>query len=382
MHGSIDRLQEGILQESLQRAPVTVLLGPRQCGKTTLARHFIQKKNLDHVFLDLQNRSDRNKMLEPEFFLSSHRKQLVCLDEIQLLPEFFSILRSEVDQDRRNGRFLLLGSASQSLLKQTTESLAGRVAFIELTPFFLKEVETRSTWNSVWLRGGFPNSVLALNDRQSFQWRRDFVRTFLERDIPQLGFAIPMPIIERLWTLLAHYHGQVMNYSKAAASMDLSIVTLKKYIAILEQTYMIRTLKPAESNLKKRLVHAPKIYIRDSGLLHYLLDIHEYDDLLAHPSNGASWEGFVIENILSQYPEWKPSFIRTSNGAEIDLLLERGSKRIAIECKLSKAPQPSRGLHSLIQDLQPHQSWIISPVETHYQVQNNLQIAPLSQFKL
>ena len=207
-------------------------------------------KNIPSVYLDLQDRVDRNKLYEPELFFDHHRDKLICLDEIQLLPEFFSVLRSEIDKDRRPGRFLILGSASRDLIRQSTESLAGRIAYIDLTPFIIKEVIGTCTWWETWLRGGFPESALAENDMDSFDWRLDFIRTFMERDIPNLGFNIPVPVIERLWLLLAHYHGQTVNFSKLAAAADISIPSLKKYLAILEQTYMVRLLPPAETNLK------------------------------------------------------------------------------------------------------------------------------------
>ena len=302
MHGYVKRMQEAKLHKARSRSPAVAILGPRQSGKSTIARMLL--KSVPSVYLDLQDRVDRNKLSEPELFFDRYRDQLICLDEIQLLPEFFSILRSEIDKDRRPGRFLILGSASRDLIKQSTESLAGRIAYIDLTPFVVKEIADISTWSDIWLRGGFPESILAGSDADSFDWRLDFIRTFMERDIPNLGFNIPIPVIERLWLLLAHYNGQTINYSKLAAAADISIPTLKKYLSILEQTYMVRLLPPAETNLKKRLVKSPKIYLRDSGILHALLDIEQYDFLLSNPMAGASWEGFVIENIITEYDRW------------------------------------------------------------------------------
>ena len=359
MHGYVTRFIEKDLQRALNRSPVVAILGPRQSGKSTTAKMFLSENA--SVYLDLQNRVDRNKLIEPELFFDRYRDRLICLDEIQLLPEFFSILRSEVDKDRRPGRFLILGSASRDLIKQTTESLAGRIAYNDLTPFQLNEVIDKVTVSDLWLRGGFPESTLANSDPDSFDWRHDFIRTFMERDIPALGFAIPVPVIERLWLLLAHYHGQTVNFSKLATAADISIPTLKNYLAILEQTYMIRLLPPTGANLKKRLVRSPKVYLRDSGILHALLDIEEYGALLANPIAGASWEGFVIETIINEHNRWKPTFLRTSNGAEIDLLLERGKKRYVFECKLSKAPKPSRGFYELIDSLNPDGAWIVCP---------------------
>lgn len=374
MNGYVRRLAEEKINRALLRAPAVALLGPRQCGKSTTAKFLLKKS--DSVYLDLQNRVDRNKLTEPELFFERYRNKIICLDEIQLIPEFFSVLRSEIDKDRRPGRFLIMGSASRDLLQQSTESLAGRLAYIDLTPFLLKEAADIKSWDDLWLRGGFPESVLAGNDLDSFEWRLDFIRTFMERDIPSLGFNIPTPVIERLWVLLAHYHGQTVNYHKLAAAVDISIPTLKKYLAILEKTYMIRILPPAETNLKKRLIKSPKVYLRDSGILHALRDIEEYDSLLANPVAGSSWEGFVIENIIAEYDRWHPSFIRTSNGAEVDLMLERAGKRHLLECKLSKAPKPSRGFYELVSDIRPEQAWIVAPVNEPYEIKKGITVSP------
>jgi predicted AAA+ superfamily ATPase len=223
---------------------------------------------------------------------------------------------------------------------------------------------------------------LSATDQDSFAWRQDFIRTFLQRDIPALGLAIPFAVMERLWRLLAHYHGQTLNASKAAAAADLSVPTFRKYLGILEQTYMLRLLPPAEPNLKKRLVKSPKLYIRDSGLLHALRDIESFDDLMAHPVNGASWEGFAIENLTAMHPHWKASYVRTSNDAEVDLLLERGRRRVLIECKLSKAPTPSRGFRQLIADLQPTESWILAPVDEAYPLEEGIQVGHVHHVQL
>lgn len=375
MRGYISRFVRERLDRALARSPVVALLGPRQCGKSTLAKHVLGP---DAVYLDLQDRSDANKLREPELFFAAHRQQLVCLDEIQLLPDFFTYLRSEVDRDRRPGRFLLLGSASRDLIRQSSETLAGRIAFVELTPFVSTEVAAQVTVTQHWSRGGFPDSLLAFDDEASFEWRQDFIRTFLERDIPALGLTVPIPVMERLWRLLAHYHGQLIHYAKVAAAADLTVPTLKKYLGILEQTYMLRLLRPAEANLKKRLVKSPKVYLRDSGLVHALLDIENYDQLLAHPIAGETWEGWVIEQLLTQLPRWRGSFIRSGHGAEIDLIVERGSERIAIECKLSKAPRPSRGLYELQQDLGQIPAIIVAPVDDSYALRDNVRVMPLA----
>ena len=374
MHGYVSRFAEEALNKAMARSPVVAILGPRQCGKTTLAKAIMTDK--PSVYLDLQDRVDRNKLSEPELFFDRYREKLICLDEIQLLPEFFAYLRSEVDKDRRPGRFLILGSASRDLMRQSTESLAGRISYLDLTPFLLEEIQTIVKWQDVWLRGGFPESVLAQDDSDSFDWRHDFIRTFMERDIPSLGFQIPVPVIERLWLLLAHYHGQTVNYHKMAEAADLSIPTLKKYLSILEQTNMVRLLQPASPNLKKRLIKSPKVFLRDSGILHALLGIEQYDFLLASPGVGASWEGFVLDNILPKTTRWRPSFLRTSNGAEVDLLLERGGRYVLFECKLSKAPKPSRGFFELVADLKPEAAYVIAPVDEPYEIGEGVFVCP------
>ncbi len=382
MHGYIPRIAENTLRKALQQAPAVAILGARQCGKSTLARTYLAAQGLPHVFLDLQDRADCRKLNEPELFFERHRERLVCLDEIQLAPDLFPALRVEIDKNRRPGRFLILGSASRDLLRQSTETLAGRISFLELTPFLLSEVAGVTSWQDAWQRGGFPESLLARDDDASYEWRLNFVRTFLERDIPQLGFAIPAKIMERLWRLLAHYHGQTLNVSKVAAAADLSVPTLRKYLSILEQTSMLRLLPPAETNLKKRLIQAPKLYLRDSGLFHALQDIESFDDLMAHPANGASWEGFVIENLIVANPRWKASYVRTSNDAEVDLVLERGRRRVLIECKLSKAPVPSRGFHQLVADLKPDAAWVVAPVDSPYDYRAGIRIGRLRDLRL
>lgn len=376
MHGYIKRAAEEELAQALRRAPATAILGPRQCGKSTLAKHCL--RTADSVYLDLQDRTDRNKLNEPELFFEHHRQQLVCLDEIQRLPEFFSSLRSEIDRDRRPGRFLILGSASRDLINQSSETLAGRIAYLDLTPFLVSEVGDLVNIPTYWSRGGFPESLLAADKKDSYAWRRDFIRTFLERDIPGLGLGIPAPVMERLWRLLAHYHGQTLNFSKLAAALDLTVPTLKKYIGVLEQTGMLRAVPAYSTNLRKRLVKAPKIYIRDAGVLHALLDIRNYDELLGHPVSGASWEGVCIENILAAMPDWSASFLRTSNGAEIDLIMTRGQRCQVFECKLSKAPSPSRGFHELVDDLSPDAAWIVAPVDAPYPYREDLIVSDLN----
>ncbi|RLC13159.1 MAG: ATPase [Deltaproteobacteria bacterium] len=377
MHGYIKRKVEKLLHKKLSNSPVVALLGPRQAGKSTLAKECLKK--ISSIYLDLQKRSDINKLNEPELFIERYRDKLICLDKIQLKPDFFSYLRSEIDEDRRNGRFLILGSASRDLIRQSSETLAGRISYLDLTPFLFEEIKDQYDWQTILLRGGFPNSLLALDDETSFDWREDFIRTFLERDIPALGFLIPVPVMERLWRLLSHYHGQTINYSKIAGAADISQQTLKKYIAILEQTYMIRILQPYESNLKKRIIKSPKIFLRDSGILHALQDIETFDRLLSHPILGASWEGFAMENIIAGNPRWKPFYLKTSNGAEVDLILKKGTQLKLYEFKASKAPKPSRGFFEIVKDLSPEKSHIIAPVNEPYEYRKNIWVSNLKK---
>ena len=375
LHGYLPRKAESELRRALGRSPAVAILGPRQCGKSTLARQYL--KGQSAAYLDLQNRIDLNRLAEPELFLEQHRQELVCLDEIQRRPEFFAVLRSEIDRDRRPGRFLILGSASRELIQQSSESLAGRIAYLRLTPFLRSETKRVADWQALWVRGGFPDSLLAEDVEDSFAWRQDFIQTFLERDIPALGLNLPVLVVQRLWQMLAHYHGQTINYSKLAGVVDVSVPTLKKYLAILEQTYMIRLLPPYATNLKKRLVRSPKVYVRDSGILHALLEIERYDQLLGHPIVGASWEGLVLEHLIAARPRWRPSFIRTGNGAEIDLVMKRGGRTVVFECKFSKAPKPSRGFFELVGDLQPESAWVIAPVDEAYEYQRGVRVANL-----
>jgi predicted AAA+ superfamily ATPase len=379
MQPYLPRLITTKIEQKLQQMPGVVILGPRQCGKSTLAKAIISNIK-GAVYVDLERPSDANKLRDPEAFFTLNRDHLICLDEIQRVPELFPVLRSVMDENKRNGQFIILGSASPDLIQQSSETLAGRIASFELTPFLIKEVSderTIQTLRRLWLRGGFPRSYLAANEHQSFEWRLDFIRTFLERDIPQLGFRTPAKTMERFWSMCAHLHGQLLNSSKLGESMGVSHHTIRSYVDMLDQTFVLRVLRPYEPNLKKRIVKAPKIYVRDSGLLHALLGIEGHNDLLGHPVYGASWEGFVIEHILPLLPAWKASFYRTSSGVEIDLILEKGTHRIAVECKGSTAPQVQQGFWNAVDDLALHDVWIIAPVKEAYPIEQRVKVAPL-----
>lgn len=381
MQSYINRIITTSIEQKLENMPGVVILGPRQCGKSTLAKAIISEIG-GAVYLDLERPSDVSKLRDPEAFFSLNNDKLICLDEIQRVPELFAVLRSVMDESRKNGQFIILGSASPDLIKQSSETLAGRISYFELTPFLLKEVSEDhdlKTLRKLWLRGGFPRSYLAPDEKESFEWRLDFIRTFLERDIPQLGFRTPAKTIERFWRICAHLHGQLLNSSKLGESMGVSHHTVRSYIDMLEQSFVLRVLRPYESNLKKRLIKSPKIYIRDSGILHALLSIENHNDLLGHPVYGPSWEGLVIENILSFLPNWKPSFYRTSSGSEIDLVLEKGNKRVAIECKGSTSPNLNQGFWNAVSDLKFQEVWVIAPVKEAYPIEKGVMVAPPHQ---
>lgn len=378
----IQRLLASKIRRWLTQFPAIGLLGPRQCGKSTLAKHILEQ--IPHsVYLDLERPADLNRLRDPEAFFALHAKELVCLDEIQRHPDLFPTLRSILDERGQNGQLLVLGSASPAMLKQSSETLAGRIGYLELTPLLLTEVAEGQPDGAVlrrhWLRGGFPRSYLASSDTTSEEWRGAFVRTFVERDLRQLGVSIPDTVVRRFWQMCAHGHGQLWNASKLAQSLGVSQPTVQAYLGILQGAFMLRVLPPFSANLKKRLVKTPKVYLRDTGLLHALLRIADADDLLGHPVYGSSWEGYVIEQILGQVGgEWEASFYRTSAGAECDLLLHKGRRLLAIECKVSTAPELTRGFWNALDDLKPAQAWIVAPVETAYPIRRDVIVAPLA----
>ncbi len=383
----ISRSLTQTLKKNLLHFPALAILGPRQCGKSTLARRI--EGTIDNtLYLDLEKISDRNKLSDPEMFFQLNKDKLIILDEIQQLPEIFHALRNIIDEQNRNGQFLVLGSASRDLIRQSSETLAGRIAYFRLTPFTLQEVTEGvkpkiDQLHTFWLRGGFPRSYLAADDEVSYLWRLNFAETFLQRDLPQMGFDIPPETAYRLWKMCAHTQGQLLNVSSLARSLDMGNVTIKRYLDLLQGTFMLRMLQPVHTNLKKRLIKSSKIYIRDTGILHALLKITTMNELLSHPVFGSSWETMVIENILSEFADWEAGFYRTSNGAEIDLVLERGGKKLAIECKASTAPQPSKGFYLAMDDLDIRKGWIIAPIEgSPYPLNERVTVSNLGDFIL
>lgn len=359
---------------AIGRSPVCALLGPRQCGKTTLARMLAQDYAV-HNF-DLESEADRRRLQNPELMLGS-LSGLVILDEIQLVPELFSVLRVLVDQPDYHTNFLILGSASPQIVKGVSETLAGRIEFVDLAGFDLSEIPAGET-EKLWLRGGFPRSFLAASEEDSLAWREGFIRTFLERDIPQLGISIPAAAMRRFWTMLAHLHGQTWNASELGRSMGLTDKTVRSYLDILTGTYMVRQLQPWHENIGKRQIKAPKVFLRDSGLLHSLLNINDRFTLLGHPRLGASWEGFALEQVLSLVRPKQAWFWATHAGAELDLLFFTGGKRYGVECKFNEAPKVSKSMHSALADLDLTHLWVVYPGEHSYPVHKKITVLPLA----
>ena len=367
-----------VLRKILKQREAVVLLGPRQVGKTTLAHEL--SKSFDSVYLDLESPSDIAKLADPGFYFSEHRNKLIILDEVQIKPEIFAIIRGHIDRSRRNGRrygqFLLLGSASEKLLRQSSESLAGRVSYQELSPLLLNEIEEKKL-SELWLRGGFPDSFLFPDI--SYGWRQDFIRTYLERDIPALGIRTPAETLRRFWTMLAHNHSQTFNASQLARSLGIKGQSVNRYLDIFVDLMLVHRLRSWHGNVGKRLIKSPKVYVRDSGILHTLLGIESLDSLLGHPIAGASWEGFVISNIIATAPRNTLSyFYRTRAGAEIDLMLEIDQKLWAIEVKRNSAPTVSKGFYIACEDLQPHRKMIIYSGQEAYNLKDDIQVLPLS----
>lgn len=367
------KCQDSII-ELLNESPAVGILGPRQVGKTTLAEEIALSISPNPIYLDLESPTDLAKLTEPEAYFDLHKGKLIILDEIQRTPELFAVLRGVIDRRRREGfrtaQFLILGSASLDLLKQASESLAGRIAYQELTGINSLEINNLKDTNqeNLWLRGGFPDSLLAKTDAASFRWRQNFISTYLERDVPQFGSRIPAVTLRRLWTMLAHHQGGQLNTAQLGASLGITIPTVKRYIELLEDLFLVRTLFPWSGNVGKRLVKTPKVYIRDSGLTHALLNLTTLDDLVGHPIVGASWEGFVIENILSCLPQGVTSwFYRTSAGAEIDLVIEvNHQERYAIEVKRSLSPTVSKGFYLGCEDVKATKRYVVYPGKERY----------------
>ncbi len=375
----IKRTLQDRLIRSLRNFPVVGIVGPRQTGKTTLAKQIAGSHRGKVVYLDLELPSDMNRLSDAELFLSSRQDALVIIDEIQRMPSLFPLLRALVDKKRRTGRFLILGSASPDVIKSASESLAGRVAYHELTQFSLAETGANAL-KRLWIRGGYPISYLAKSDLLSFAWREAFIKTYLEMDIPQLGIRVPASQLRRFWMMVAHMHGQLWNASAIGRGLGVSPVAVKHYLDILESTFIVRQLVPYFHNAKKRLVKAPKVYIRDTGLLHLLLNVRSDDELHGHPAIGSSWEGFVIEQILAIMPEsWQHFFYRTAVGAEIDLLLigPKGRK-VGVEIKYSLSPRPAKGFWIAMDELKCSKGFVVYPGEEEFPLAAKTKVIPAS----
>ncbi len=378
----LSRQSQQKLSQYLQQFPAVGLLGPRQVGKTTLA--FAQKKLYpDALYLDLELPSAQRQLDDPEAFLMAHAQQLVILDEVQRMPELFGVLRGVIDQRRRMGQacgqFLLLGSATGVLMQQSSESLAGRVAHVALPPLQASEIFTGvhsvADLNALWLRGGFPLSWLAETDAASMTWREVFIATYLEKDIPALGPRIPATTLRRLWTMLAHHQGELLDQSKLAAALAISGQTVGRYIDLLCDLMLVHRLPAWHGNVGKRLIRSPKVYVRDSGLVHALLGLSNLDAVLGHPIAGSSWEGFVMEQLMNAAPQAQASFYRTSNGAEVDLVLTfRNQQTWTIEIKRSSAPTVSKGFYQAATDLGAVRKLLVAPVEQPYPLKEGIEV--------
>lgn len=357
------RQLESMAERRLADTPVVALLGPRQCGKTTLARQLLAKRP-DAVLLDLERPSDLAKLSDPEFYLSGKENHLVCIDEIQRKPDLFPVLRALCDEWGGAGHFLVLGSASRDLLRQSLETLAGRIAYLRLTPFLFSETPDIPLRTRLW-RGGFPRSVLAASGEASSAWRESFVQTFLERDL-LLWNGFSPETMRRLWTMLAHENGDTANFSRLGGSLGVSDHTVRRYVDLLAGAFMADSVPPFVSNLGRRLVKAPKVYLSDTGVLATLLGLDNFDDFYAHPGWGRAWEAFVLAQLRGHFPDADVSFYRTSNGTEIDFVVRRGARTVAVECKATSAPAPTKGNTLSLTDIRPNRAFLAAPVPASF----------------
>lgn len=380
----LDRILTPVLLDALAHSPAVALFGPRQTGKTTMALEAARGSGRPYLYLDLEAEQDRAKLAQAELYLADHVDKLLILDEVHRAPGLFPILRGLIDRNRREGRragnYLLLGSASLDLLKQSGETLAGRITYLELAPFTVQETR-HLPQDTLWLRGGFPESLLAPSNARSLRWRQDFIRTYLERDIPQFGQRIAAETLRRFWGMLAHHQGCLLNTAQFARNLGVDAKTAASYLDLLVDLLLVRSLPPWRANLGKRLVKSPKVYVRDSGLVHVLLAIPDKETLLAHPVLGQSWEGFVVENLLNSAPEGiQGYFYRSSGGAEIDLLLCWPNGELwAVEIKRSLTPKLERGFHAACADLKPARKLVIYPGEESYRLAEDIEaMSPLA----
>jgi predicted AAA+ superfamily ATPase len=362
------------LARYLKYFPAVGIIGPRQCGKSTLVLSYLKSKK-NSLYLDLENPDDRAKLTNPTLFFSENKHPLICLDEVQFMPNIFPVLRSIIDRNKRNGQFILLGSASPALLRQSSETLAGRIHYMELAPFTLGEVaETKNASTKLWLRGGFPRSFLASKEDISFVWRKNFIRTFLERDLSTFGVGTSAEAMRRFWMMCAHLHGQPLNLSNFGGALGVTHPTVKSYVDIMLGTFMLQKLEPFQVNIQKRIRKTPKIYLADSGILHALLNIRTMNELLGHPVAGFSWEGFVLSQLTAALRDWEIFYVTTADQAEIDFILRRGKHLIAVETKLSQSPSVSRGFYTLMNDLNIKEGYVVAPVDVPFRVSDKAEV--------
>ena len=369
------RIAEDEIVYSIKHFPVTAIVGPRQAGKSTLIKHLLKSYPKESSYLDLERPSDLEKLRDPEWFFTSQKNKLICIDEVQRKPDLFPLVRSLVDEWDRPGCFVILGSASRDLLMQSSESMAGRIIYKQLTPFLRNEVEDLSL-EKYFERGGFPRSLLAGDDEISFDWRNSFISTFLERDLLQWVNFTPAAM-RRLWQMLAHVNGQTVNYSNLGNSLGVSNQTVKNYVDLLKSTYMVDVVEPYISNLGKRLVKAPKVYVSDSGITAALLQIRSFEELSGHPAFGSIWESVVLSNLRGIFPAAEIFYYRTAGGAEIDFVLKFGRQTIAIECKASYAPSLSKGNHVAIADVNPKHTFIAVPSTDSWAMSKGIDVVSL-----
>jgi len=377
MNHYLPRILESHIRDSLSRNPVTALLGPRQCGKSTLVKKIIEGRK-DVLYLDLERPSDLQKLDDPEWFLESQSGNLICLDEIQRKPDLFPVIRSIVDSHRKPGAFLILGSASRDLIKQSSESLAGRISYKKLSPFLWEEVRTEITIESYLSRGGFPLSTLAGSDKDSYEWRTDFISTFLERDLLQFSGFSPTTM-RRLWQMLAHSNGQILNLSSIGESLGVSHTTVRNYVDLLEGTFMITQLQPWRGNTKKRLVKTPKVYLSDTGITSALLQLRNFEQMAGHPVFGSLWETAVLMNVKERFPDVDITYYRTSHGHEIDLILTDQNRTLAIECKATVAPSLSASFYKAVEDVNPDKILIAAPVQQGYPMKEGIDVVSIEE---
>ena len=372
------RILENAVIEAVKNFPVTAITGPRQCGKSTMVKQIISNMDVDVLYLDLERPSDLQKLENAEWFLTSQKKKLICIDEIQRRPNLFPLIRSLVDEWDRSGCFIVLGSASRDLLKQSSESLAGRIVYKQLTPLLFSEINNHFTVEEYFERGGFPRSLLSKSDKLSFEWRRSFISTFLERDLLQWVHFTPTTM-NRIWQMLAHLNGQTVNYSHLGNALNISNQTVKNYIDLMESTYMVYLVQPYSSNLGKRLVKSPKVYVADAGIASTLLGIKSFQELSGHPSLGALWEQIVLSNLKGVCPDADIYYYRTTNGAEIDFVVKNNNRIFAIECKASFTPTLSKGNYCAIEDIKPNHTFVVTPSSENWSMNQGIDVVSLEK---